>query len=83
MAEYIAMPDGGLLRVFSAGAALLTEAEWLAARTRRCACGKPTLGSGQTCGDGACIAELSTVTQEGHPDDPSAPVVTPGGYYRA
>jgi len=84
MAEYIAKRNGGLLRVFSDGTALLTEAEWLAARTSRCACGKPTLGSGKTCGDSACIAELTGTRQEDQRQDgPGAPVGTPGGYHRA
>jgi hypothetical protein len=62
--EYVALPGGGLKRVYSVVAAdgsvaLGDHGTWLASRAHRCACGSVCLGSGQTCGRAECIAALA------------------------
>lgn len=61
--EYVALPGGGLKRVYSVEAAdgrvvLGDHGAWLASRAKRCGCGNVCLGSGQTCGSPGCIAQL-------------------------
>lgn len=62
--EYVALPGGGLKRVYSVvetdgSVALGDHGAWLASRAKRCACGSVCLGSGQTCGRTECIAQLA------------------------
>ena len=63
--EYVALPGGGLKRVYSCvgadGSVILGDhGAWLASRAKRCACGNVCLGSGQTCGSTDCIANLAS-----------------------
>ena len=63
--EYVALPGGGLKRVYSLvgadGSVILGDhGAWLASRAKRCACGSVCLGSGQTCGSSDCIANLAS-----------------------
>ena len=63
--EYVAMPGGGVRRVYSIeqddGSVLLGDhAAWLASRALRCACGRICCGSGRTCGDLECITQLGS-----------------------
>jgi hypothetical protein len=63
--EYVALPGGGLKRVYSLAGAdgsviLGDHGAWLASRAKRCACGSVCLGSGQTCGSSDCIANLAS-----------------------
>jgi hypothetical protein len=65
--EYVALPGGGLKRVYSLigadGSVVLGDhGAWLAARAQRCACGAVCLGSGRTCGRAECIASLADST---------------------
>jgi len=62
--EYVALPGGGLKRVYTllaadGSSALGDHSAWLASRANRCACGSVCLGSGQTCGGTECIARLT------------------------
>lgn len=62
--EYVAMPGGGLRRVYSIddadGTVMLGDYKaWLTSRAARCSCGKTRRGSGRTCGDAECIARLA------------------------
>jgi len=62
--EYVALPGGGLKRVYSVedaegNLALGDHGSWLASRANRCSCGNVCLGSGRTCGDPECIARLA------------------------
>ena len=61
--EYVALPGGGLKRVYSVetadgGVALGDHGAWLASRASRCSCGNVCLGSGRTCGNPDCIVRL-------------------------
>jgi hypothetical protein len=61
--EWLALPGGRIRRVVSVPgidgpAELLTPAAWLARLQPTCRCGRPRLGSGQTCGSAECVARL-------------------------
>ena len=61
--EWLALPGGRVRPVVSvpgdAGVAeLLAYAAWLARLRPACACGRPRLGSGRTCGSAECVAGL-------------------------
>jgi hypothetical protein len=61
--EWLALPGGRIRPVVSVlgddGAAeLLTPAAWLARLRPACQCGRPSLGSGRTCGSAECVAKL-------------------------
>lgn len=62
--EYVALPGGGVKRIYSItqadGTVVLGDHEaWLASRAARCSCGNVCLGSGRTCGRPECIARLA------------------------
>jgi hypothetical protein len=64
--EYVALPGGGLKRVYSleqsdGTVALGDHGAWLASRAARCSCGTICCGSGRTCGRAECIARLASV----------------------
>jgi len=64
--EYMALPGGGIKRVYSVemadGSVALGDHEaWLASRAARCSCGRLCRGSGRTCGLPECIARLARV----------------------
>lgn len=61
--EWLALPGGGIRPVVSVpgdgdAAELLAYAAWLARRRPACRCGRPSLGSGRTCGGAECVAQL-------------------------
>jgi hypothetical protein len=61
--EWLALAGGGIRLVISVPgddgpAELLTHAAWLARLQPSCACGRPRLGSGRTCGGAECVARL-------------------------
>jgi hypothetical protein len=61
--EWLALPGGGIRQVISypvedGPAELLSHAAWLARLRPTCACGRPRLGSGRTCGGVECVARL-------------------------
>jgi hypothetical protein len=61
--EWLALPGGGIRLVISfpvedGPAELLTHAAWLSRLRPTCACGRPRLGSGVTCGGIECVARL-------------------------
>jgi hypothetical protein len=65
--EYIALPGGGLKRVYTVQAAdgstaLGDHTSWLASRAARCSCGSVCRGSGRTCGAAECIAKLADLS---------------------
>jgi hypothetical protein len=67
--EYIALPGGGLKRVYTVLAAdgstaLGDHGAWLASRAARCSCGSVCRGSGRTCGATECIAKLAGLFPE-------------------
>jgi hypothetical protein len=64
--EYVALPGGGIKRVYSVeqadGSVTLSDHEaWLASRAARCSCGRICCGRGRTCGQPECIARLASV----------------------
>jgi hypothetical protein len=61
--EWLALPGGGIRPVVSVpgdgdAAELLAYAAWLGRRRPACVCGRPSLGSGRTCGSAECVAQL-------------------------
>ncbi len=63
--EWLALPGGRVRPVVSLAGEdgqveLLPYAAWLARLRPLCRCGRPRLGSGQTCGRAECIAALGS-----------------------
>jgi hypothetical protein len=61
--EWLALPGGRIRPVVSVPGddgeiELMAYAAWLARPVRPCACGRPRLGSGRTCGSVECVARL-------------------------
>jgi hypothetical protein len=62
--EWLALPGGRIRPVISVPGdngetELMAYSAWLARPIRPCACGRPRLGSGRTCGSVECVARLS------------------------
>jgi hypothetical protein len=74
--EWLALPGGRIRPVVSVpgedGATeLLAHAAWLARPKRPCGCGRPRLGSGQTCGSMECVARLREEDAGAPPAEPT------------
>ena len=72
--EWLALPGGRIRPVVSVSGddgvmELLAHAAWLARPKRPCWCGRPRLGSGQTCGSVECVARLREKDAGGQPDE--------------
>jgi hypothetical protein len=74
--EWLALPGGRIRPVVSVpgedGALeLMSHAAWMARPKNPCACGRPRLGSGRTCGSVECVARLSEENAGHHPQEPA------------
>jgi len=70
--EWLALTGGRIRPVVSVPGAdgvieLLAHSAWLARPKRPCGCGRPRLGSGQTCGSMECVARLRDGDAGGQP----------------
>jgi hypothetical protein len=74
--EWLALPGGRIRPVVSVPGdgdgddgvpELMAYAAWLARPRNPCACGRPRLGSGRTCGDVECVARLRDQAAGGQP----------------
>ena len=76
--EWLALPGGRIRPVVSVPAEdgedgvmeLMSHAAWLARPKRPCACGRPRLGSGRTCGSVECVARLREQDAGDHQEQP-------------